>query len=277
MTSIPHHTLPSGDDLPAIGFGTWDMSDDDVHHAVPTALDAGYTHVDCAEGYQNQAAVGEVLAQYDRDDLFITSKVLPPHLHYDSVFEALDRALTRLDIEALDLYLIHWPNPAISLRETLAALEKAHADGLIKNIGVSNFSIHYLRFAQWIAEVPIAVNQIEFNPWYARQELVDYCQANDIVVQAAAPLGRAAVLEDPVVQDLADKHDVMPAQVCLRWELQKDIVVLPQSTNPDHIRANLDLFGFELEDEDMRRMDELNRGQNAYQLDLDDPIYGIRP
>jgi diketogulonate reductase-like aldo/keto reductase len=277
MASIPHHTLPSGDDLPAIGFGTWDMSDDDVHHAVPTALDAGYTHIDCAEGYQNQHAVGEVLAEYDRDDLFITSKVLPPHLHYDSVFEALDRALTRLDIEALDLYLIHWPNPAISLRETLAALEKAHADGLIKNIGVSNFSIHYLRFAQWIAEVPIAVNQIEFNPWYARQELVDYCQANDIVVQAAAPLGRAAVLQDPVVQTLADKHDVMPAQVCLRWELQKDIVVLPQSTNADHIRANLDLFGWELEEDDMRRMDELNRGQNAYQLNLDDPIYGIRP
>ena len=277
MASIPHHTLPSGDDLPAIGFGTWDMSDDDVHHAVPTALDAGYTHIDCAEGYQNQHAVGEVLAVYERDDLFITSKVLPPHLHYDSVFEALDRALTRLDIEALDLYLIHWPNPAISLRETLAALEKAHADGLIKNIGVSNFSIHYLRFAQWIAEVPIAVNQIEFNPWYARQELVDYCQANDIVVQAAAPLGRAAVLQDPVVQTLADKHDVMPAQVCLRWELQKDIVVLPQSTNADHIRANLDLFGWELEEDDMRRMDELNRGQNAYQLNLDDPIYGIRP
>jgi diketogulonate reductase-like aldo/keto reductase len=277
MASIPHHTLPSGDDLPAIGFGTWDMSDDDVHHAVPSALDAGYAHIDCAEGYQNQHAVGEVLAEYDRDDLFITSKVLPPHLHYDSVFEALDRTLGRLGIEALDLYLIHWPNPAISLRETLAALEKAHADGLIKNIGVSNFSIHYLRFAQWIADVPIAVNQIEFNPWYARQELVDYCQENDIVVQAAAPLGRAAVLEDPVVQDLADKHDVMPAQVCLRWELQKDIVVLPQSTNADHIRANLDLFGWELEDEDMRRMDELNRGQNAYQLNLDDPIYGIRP
>jgi len=277
MTSIPSHSLPSGDDLPAIGFGTWDMSDDDVHHAVPTALDAGYTHVDCAEGYQNQHAVGEVLAEYDRDDLFITSKVLPPHLHYDSVFEALDRALTRLDIEALDLYLIHWPNPAISLRETLAALEKAHADGLIKNIGVSNFSIHYLRFAQWIAEVPIAVNQIEFNPWYARQELVDYCQEHDIVVQAAAPLGRAAVLQDSVVQDLADKHDVMPAQVCLRWEIQKDIVVLPQSTNPDHIRANLDLFEFELDAEDMDRMDALNRGQNAYQLDLDDPIYGVRP
>lgn len=277
MTSIPSHSLPSGDDLPAIGFGTWDMSDDDVHNAVPTALDAGYTHVDCAEGYKNQEAVGDVLAQYNRDDLFITSKVLPPHLHYDSVFEALDRALTRLDIEALDLYLIHWPNPAISLRETLAALEKAHADGLIKNIGVSNFSIHYLRFAQWIADVPIAVNQIEFNPWYARQELVDYCQANDIVVQAAAPLGRAAVLEDPVVQDLANKHNVMPAQVCLRWERQKDIVVLPQSTNADHIRANLDLFGFELDDEDMDRMDALNRGQNAYQLDLDDPTYGIRP
>jgi diketogulonate reductase-like aldo/keto reductase len=276
MTSIPHHTLPSGHKLPTVGFGTWSMDHDDVRHAVPHALEAGYTHIDCAEGYQNQDAVGDVLAEYDRDDLFITSKVLPPHLHYDSVFEALDRTLGRLGIEALDLYLIHWPNPAISLRETLAALETAHADGLIKNIGVSNFSVHYLRFAQWIADVPIAVNQIEFNPWFARQELVDYCQDNDIVVQAAAPLGRAAVLKDPVVTDLADKHDVMPAQVCLRWELQKDIVVLPQSTNPDHIRANLDLFGFELEDEDMHRMDALNRGENAYQLDLDDPIYGIR-
>ncbi len=277
MSSLPHAALPSGDALPMVGFGTWDMDADDVHHAVPTALDAGYTHIDCAEGYQNQEAVGEVLAQYDREDLFITSKVLPPHLHYESVFEALDRARTRLGIEALDLYLIHWPNPAISLRETLSALEEAHADGRIKNIGVSNFSVHYLRFAQFIADVPIAVNQIEFNPWYARQELVDYCQENDIVVEAAAPLGRAAVLADPVIEEIAEKHDVMPAQVCLRWALQKDIVVLPQSTNPDHIRANLNLFGWELDAEDVERIDALNRGENAYQLDLDDPIYGITP
>jgi len=273
---VPTATLPDGE-LPVVGKGTYRLDGDTARTAVSTALETGYTHLDTAEGYHNESEIGDVLAENDRESVFLTSKVLPKNLDYESVIDACESSLERLGTDYLDLYLIHWPNPAISVRETMGAMATLHDRGLVRNVGVSNFSRYQLSAALHVSDVPIAVNQIEFNPWYARQELVDYCQKHDIVVQAAAPLGRAAVLEDPVVQDLAEKHDVMPAQVCLRWELQKDIVVLPQSTNADHIRANLNLFGWELEDEDMRRMDELHRGQNAYQLNLDDPIYGITP
>ena len=273
--SIPTHTLPIGDDLPLVGFGTWDMSDADVRAAVPTALDHGYTHLDAAEGYQNQAAVGEVLDQYDRDALFLTSKVLPSDLDYEGVHAALSRTLERLGTDYLDLYLIHWPNPAISLRETLHALERLHEQGRIRNVGVSNFGTYELKFAQKIADVPIAVNQFELNPWYYREALLTYCQEHDIVVQAAAPLGRAAVLEDPVITEIADAHDVMPAQVALRWAVEKEVVVLPQSTTPAHIRANLDLFDWSLDADEHARIDAIDRMENAYYLDVDDPIYGI--
>jgi len=275
MASIPSLTLPSGDALPLVGFGTWDLDDADVHDVLPTALDAGYTHVDTAEGYRNEAAIGDVIAEYDRDDLFLTSKVLPSNLHYESLLEALERSLDRLGVDALDLYLIHWPNPAISLRETLRALERAHEEGLVRNVGVSNFSVYQLHFARRIAEVPIAANQIEFHPRYIRAELVDYCQKHDVVVQAAAPLARGAILDDPVVVDIAETHDVMPAQVVLRWAVDKDVVVLPKSTTPAHIRANLELFDVQLDAEDTGRLDGLDRGENVYMIDLDDDIYGV--
>ncbi len=275
MASVPTHTLPSGDALPLVGFGTWDLTDADVHDALPVALDHGYTHVDTAEGYQNEGAIGDVLDDYDRDDLFLTSKVLPSNLHYESVLNALERSLDRLGVDVLDLYLIHWPNPTISLRETLQALERAYDDGLVRNVGVSNFSVYQLQFAQKIANVPIAANQIEFHPRYVRQDLLDYCQAHDIVVEAAAPLGRAEILDDPVVTEVADEHDVSPAQACLRWAVEKDVVVLPKSTNPDHIRANLDLFDWSLTAEARDRLDDCDRGENVYMLDLDDEIYGV--
>jgi diketogulonate reductase-like aldo/keto reductase len=275
MASIPAKILPSGDALPVVGFGTWDQDETDVHTALPVALDHGYTHVDTAEGYQNEAAIGEVLSQYDRSDLFLTSKVLPSNLHYESVLDSLRSSLEALGVEALDLYLIHWPNPAISLRETVQALERVHEEGRVRNVGVSNFGVYELKFAQKIADVPIAANQFECHPWYVRQDLVDYCHKHDIVVQAAAPLARAAVLDDPVVTEIAADHDVMPAQVVLKWALEKDIVVLPQSTTPDHIRANLNLFDWTLDADAFDRLDDLDRGQNVYQLELDDEIYGI--
>lgn len=275
MDSIPTKTLPSGDALPVVGFGTWDQDETDVHDALPVALDHGYTHIDTAEGYRNEAAIGEVLSQYDGSDLFVTSKVLPSNLHYEGVLDSLTSSLEALGLEALDLYLIHWPNPAISLRETFQALERAHEEGLVQNVGVSNFGIYELKFAQRISDVPIAANQFECHPWYVRQDLVDYCHEHDIVVQAAAPLARAAVLDDPVVIEIAEGHDVMPAQVVLRWALEKDIVVLPQSTTPSHIRANLNLFDWSLDAGAFDRLDDLDRGQNVYQLELDDEIYGI--
>lgn len=275
MASIPTHSLPSGDPIPVVGFGTWSQSEADVRQALPVALDRGYTHIDTAEGYQNEAAIGGVLANYDRDQLFLTSKVLPSNLHYEDVLRSLSATLEALRVDALDLYLIHWPNPTISVRETLQALERAHEQGLIRNVGVSNFSVYQLQFVQKVADVPIAVNQFECHPWHTRSELVEYCQEHGIIVEAAAPLARAAVLEDPVVTEIAEAHDVTPAQVVLRWALEKQIVPLPQSTTPAHIRTNLDLFDWTLAPDAVARLDDLDRGENVYELDLDDEIYGI--
>jgi len=276
--NVPTRTLPSGDELPQLGFGTWNLDDDTVVDAVRTALDTGYTHVDTAEGYHNEAAIGDALADYDRDDYFLTSKVLPKHLEYESVIASCEASLDRLGVDALDLYLIHWPNPAISVRETLSAMATLKERGLVRNVGVSNFSAYQLSCAQHVADVPIAVNQIEFHPWLQRPALVDYCRETDVVVEAAAPLARTEVLDDEVVRELADAHDRPPAAVVLKWAIERGITVLPKSSNPDHIRANADLFDWELDEADLARLDERDRNRPVYDTltrDWTDDVYGI--
>ncbi|WP_302080021.1 aldo/keto reductase [Salinibaculum rarum] len=275
MSEIPTRTLSSGDELPLVGFGTWDIEGAALEDGLTAALDAGYTHVDTAEGYKNEAEIGAILDERDREEVFLTSKVLPSNLHYEDVLESLDASLGRLGTSYLDLYLIHWPNPTISLRETLAALERAHEEGLVRNVGVSNFSTYQLRFARKVADVPIAVNQVEFHPWYYREDLLEYCRDHDIVVEAAAPLARAEFFDDPPVTDIAEKHDVTPAQVALKWAVEKGVVVLPKSGTPEHVRANLALFDWDLDPEDIDRLDGIDRMDNVYMIDLDDETYGI--
>jgi diketogulonate reductase-like aldo/keto reductase len=270
-------TLPSGDELPALGLGTYGLDDEQTAESVRAALDAGYTHIDTAEGYHNETVIGEVLAEYDRDDVFLTSKVLPKHLDYGSLIRSCEASLERLGTDYLDLYLIHWPNPAISLRESLQAMARLHERGLVRNVGVSNFSAYQLSCAQHIADVPIAVNQVEFHPWFQRPELVEYCQETDTVVEAAAPLARAAVFEDEAVQELAETYDKHPAQVILRWALDRGIVALPRSSSPEHVRANADL-DWDLDPADRRRLDGRDRDQPVYDTPTRDwsrDVYGI--
>jgi diketogulonate reductase-like aldo/keto reductase len=278
MSTIPTKTLPSGDELPVVGYGTWDIGDEQLEAGLRTALDAGYTHVDTAEGYHNENVIGDVLAEYDRDEVFLTSKVLPKHLNYESLIAACEDSLARLGTDYLDLYLIHWPNPAISLRESLDAMATLHDRGLVKNVGVSNFSRYQLSTAHHISDVPIAVNQIEFHPWLQRPELVEFCRETDTVVEAAAPLARTEIFEDEVVQDLAEKYDVSHAQVVIRWGIDRDIVVLPKSSSPEHVRANAEL-DFELADEDLAALDERDRDRPVYDhpaRDWTSDVYGIR-
>jgi len=197
--TTPSVTLPSGDKIPIVGTGTWDIGGDTVRDSVRAALDAGYTHVDTAEGYMNEAEIGEVLADHDREELFLTSKILPSNLNYDSVIDSCEASLEKLGTDYLDLYLIHWPNPAISLRETLNAMEQLHDQGKVRNIGVSNFSAYQLSCAHHISDVSIAVNQIEFHPWLQRPDLINYCRETDTAIKAAAPLARTEVLGDETV------------------------------------------------------------------------------
>jgi len=276
--SVPSLTLPSGDELPVVGLGTWDLDDDAVRGSVRAALDGDYTHVDTAEGYHNESAIGEALTDTNRDDLFLTSKVLPKNLSYGGVIRACERTLDRLGTDYLDLYLIHWPNPAISLRETLDAMATLHEQGKIRNVGVSNFTGYQLSNALHISDVPIAVNQIEFNPQFQRHDLVEYCQSEGVAVEAAAPLARTACLDDDTVLELAEAYDRTPAQIVLRWAVEKDIVVLPKSSSATHVAENIDLFGWELDPEDHRRIDDLDRDEPVYDTltrDWSRDVYGV--
>jgi len=279
MTEIPTRTLPSGDDLPQLGFGTWQLDGDTVRDGVHTAMDAGYTHVDTAEGYHNEGEIGDALEEYDRENVFLTSKVLPKHLNYDSLIEACEDSLDRLGTDYLDLYLIHWPNPAVSLRESLDAMAALHGRGLVRNVGVSNFSAYQLSCAQHIADVPIAVNQIEFHPWFQRPDLVEYCRETDVVVEAAAPLARTEIFEDEVVQSLAEQYDRSIPQIVLKWAIERDIVVLPKSSSAAHIRDNADLFDWSMTDDDLEALDDRDRDYPVYDTparDWTSQVYGIR-
>jgi len=261
-----------------VGVGTWNIEGDTVEQSVRAGLDAGYGHVDTAEGYHNEAEIGDAIADYDREDLFLTSKVLPKHLDYESVIASCEASLERLGTDYLDLYLVHWPNPAISVRETMHAMATLRDRGLVRNVGVSNFSAYQLRCAQHVADVPIAVNQIEFHPWFQRPDLVEYCRETDTVVEAAAPLARTEIFGDETLQAIAEKHDKSVAQAALKWAVERGVVVLPKSSSPDHVRQNLDLFEWELDDADLERIDALDRDLPVYDTpsrDWTSDVYGI--
>jgi diketogulonate reductase-like aldo/keto reductase len=278
MAPSKSYTLPGGDELPALGLGTWNIDGATVAESVRAALDAGYTHVDTAEGYRNEVEIGEAISDYDREDIFLTSKVLPKNLTYDSLVEACEASLDRLGTDYLDLYLVHWPNPAISLRETLSAMATLHDEGLVRNVGVSNFSAYQLSCAHHVSDIPIAVNQIEFHPWFQRPDLVDYCRETDTVVEAAAPLARTEVFDDEVVQDIAEVSGVSPAQVVVKWAIERGVVALPKSSAPEHVRANADL-DFALDEDDLAALDQRDRDRPVYDhpaRDWSGDVYGIK-
>jgi diketogulonate reductase-like aldo/keto reductase len=264
--TAPAVTLPGGDALPLVGQGTYKLEGDAVRDPVAAALDAGYEHVDTAEGHMNEAALGDALAASDahRDDVFLTPKVLPENLAYESVLQACERTLDALGTDSLDLYLIHWPNPAISMRETLDAIATLDDRGLVRNVGVSNFSTYQLGVACHVSDVPIAVYQIEHHPWLQRPDLVECCREHDVAVEAAAPLARGQPLDDDALVDVANKHGKTPAQVVLRWAVEDDVVVLPKSSFPAHVRENHDVFDFELDPAYRERIDAMDRDHAVY-------------
>lgn len=267
--------LNNNQSIPVIGFGTYSLQAEEAERAVEHALNIGYTHLDTAEGYKNEENLGKVLANYNRDDLFITSKVVPSNLNYENVLRACERSLEKLGISHLDLYLIHWPNPAISLRETLQAMEKLVTDGKVKSVGVSNFSLNQLKFALKLSRVPITVNQIEFHPFWPQKKLLDFCHENEVAVTAAAPLGRTEFLEKDIFKQLAKKYNRTPAQIILRWEREKGVIPLPRSTSKKHIEENLAILDWKLEKEDIELIDNINERYKAYSYSIDHEIYGV--
>lgn len=262
--------LNTGMHMPKVGFGTWQVSPEDVTDAVSSALQTGYRLIDTAQMYNNEAGVGKAVREsgIDRNDIFLTTKLHPNSYGHQRALEAFEASLSRLGLECVDLYLMHWPAPFGSSdvsenrrlrKETWQALEVIHKSGRAKNIGVSNFVVHHLEELMQYANVLPAVNQIELHPFIYEEQrpIVEACQKYEIVVEAYSPLSRGGRLNDPSVSDIAKTHGKTNAQVLIRWALQHDTNPLPRSTNPDHIAENFEVFDFELTADDMHVLNTL--------------------
>lgn len=262
------YTLDNGVCIPSIGFGTWQTPTGDVAiRSVHTALQLGYRHIDTAAIYGNEESIGEAITTggVPRKELFVTSKVWNTNRGYDKAIGAFEKTLSDLQLDYLDLYLIHWPANALQFpdtwqqinSETWTALEYLYRQKKIRAIGVSNFLPHHLEPLIDRAEIMPMVNQIEFHPGQMQSETVAYCKQRNILVEAWSPLGRGKIFNDETLLSIAAKYNKSIAQVCIRWCLQHGTLPLPKSTTADRIKDNIDVFDFDIDDADMQAINNL--------------------
>ncbi|CAL9344656.1 aldo/keto reductase [Streptomyces cellulosae] len=260
MTSIPQHTLNDGTTIPAIGLGTWPMDDAEAERAVTTALHAGYRLIDTAANYRNETGVGRAVAGagVPREEIVVTTKLPGRHHGYEEALASFEESRARLGLDHVDLYLIHWPLPRVDKYvDSWKAMIKLREDGLVRSIGVSNFTpAHVERLEKETGVLP-SVNQVELHPFFPQEELRAHHADKGVLVESWSPLGRGSqLLDDLAVAAVADAHGVTPAQAVLRWHVQLGAVPVPKSSDPERQRANLDVFGFELDDAQMRTLSD---------------------
>ncbi|MBZ9537581.1 MULTISPECIES: 2,5-didehydrogluconate reductase DkgB [Modicisalibacter] len=259
--------------IPQPGIGTFRLKGQDAIDSVTSALAQGYRHVDTAQMYDNEEAVGEAIrrSEVPRDELFLTTKVWWDRLQHDALIASLEESVRKLGVDHVDLALIHWPSPGdeVAMSEYIGALAEARERGLTRHIGVSNFTIAHLNEA---LSVPggehIVTNQIEVHPFLANHKLARHCQDKGIQVTGYMPLAVGKVLHEPVLQQIAANHEATPAQVALAWVAARDIVVIPSSTRPEHQRANLAALDLTLSDDEMARIETLDIGERIANPDF---------
>ena len=292
---MKQYSLPNNDSIPGLGLGTWKSSTGEVYQAVTEALTIGYRHFDCAPAYENENEVGKALqdgmsnGNISREEIWVTSKLWNNAHQSDHVLPALEKTLSDLRLDYLDLYLIHWPvvftgevffprtgEDFISLenvpiKETWQALEACVSKGLVKHIGVCNFSIAKLQALQQSATIQPVMNQIELHPFLQQEKMVRYCRQKDVLLTAYSPLGSGdrpvglkkdnepSLLEHPVIGTIAEKHKATAGQVLLAWALKRDTVVIPKSVNPKRLRDNFAAADIELDNDDMAKIKELDK------------------
>jgi 2,5-diketo-D-gluconate reductase A len=268
VTVIPQIMLNNGQQIPQFGFGVFLVPPAETTAAVSSALDAGYRHIDTAEMYRNEAEVGAAIRKsgLDRADLFVTTKLNNGEHRPDDARVAFDKSLTALGFDYVDLFLIHWPLPTRyggDFVSTWQTLEEFYRDGRARSIGVSNFQPHHLRRIHQECEITPAVDQIEVNPYLTQDDVREFCAEHQIAIEAWSPLARGNALDDPTVDDIARRYGKTPAQVILRWHIERGDIVFPKSVTPDRIRENFDIFDFELTGEDVEAITALNRNQRT--------------
>src|SRR3954452_2360712 len=248
--------LADGNEIPLLALGVWQVPNGpETENAVRWALELGYRHIDTAQAYGNEESVGRALRDsgVPREDVFITTKFYPGN---DDPDAEAQRSLERLGVDSVDLYIIHWPQGGPTW--AWPGMERARARGAARSIGVSNFSVDELAELLGVAETPPAVNQVQFSPFKYRRKLLDACEANDVALEAYSPLGTGRHLSDRRVREIAERAGRTPAQVLLRWCIQRDLIVIPKSTHRERIAENAQIFDFELSDEDMAALDALD-------------------
>ncbi|MBL0404841.1 aldo/keto reductase [Microvirga aerilata] len=261
MSAIPTIRLNDGNAMPQFGYGVWRVSNEEAAAAVGEAIKAGYRSVDTAAIYGNEEGVGEAIraASVSRDELFITTKVWNNNHGYDNTLRAFDESLGRLQLDFVDLYLIHWPVAGSdAYRDTWRALIKLKQDGRARSIGVSNFMVEHLRRLIDETGVTPAVNQIELHPRFQQKELRAFHAANGIATESWSPLGQGSLVTDETLAGIGRKYGKTPAQVILRWHLDNGLVVIPKSVTPSRMRENIDVFDFKLDADDMRVIEGLD-------------------
>ncbi len=254
--------LHNGIEMPRLGLGVFQSKDgSEVINAIKYAWDVGYRLVDTASFYDNEKGVGQAIKELgiNRQEIFVTSKIWNSDQGYDSTIEACNKSLSLLGSDYIDLYLVHWPVKGKYL-ETWKAMEELYQDGKLKAIGVSNFLQHQLEDLLKIANVVPMVNQIEYHPYLTQPALIDFCNSNNIKVQSWAPLMRGKIFEINEIVEMANRYDVSPAQLVIRWNLQNNVMVIPKSVHQDRIVGNASVFHFNISDEDMKLLNDLDRG-----------------
>lgn len=275
-------TLANGVDIPCIGFGTWQTPDGEVAvSSVLSAIEAGYRHIDTAQGYGNEESIGIAVRKSGvaRKDLFITSKLANTEHGYEKTLAAFEGTMKKLAMDYIDLFLIHWPNP-IAFRSnwqeanagSWKAFEELYKAGRIRSIGISNFHPRHIDALMQTAAIAPMVNQIRLCPGDTQDEVVDYCRARNILLEAYSPLGVGRIFDVPEMQALAKKYDKSIAQICIRWSLQRGYLPLPKSVTPSRIRENAEVFGFELEAADVQLIADL-KGCVGYSSDPDQTTF----
>jgi diketogulonate reductase-like aldo/keto reductase len=249
-----------GVSVPEVGLGTARMTGSTCESAVTTALELGYRHVDTAQMYDNEAAVGAAVAasSVDREDVFLTTKLLRTNLRREDVFSSVETSLEKLGTDYVDLLLIHAPSPTVPIEETVGAMNDLQAEGHVRHVGVSNFNVYGMESAQEASETAILTNQVEYNPFTDQADTLEWCRENDALLTAYSPLNVGRGLDDETLRAVADRHGKSPAQVVLRWLVQQEhVVTIPKSAHREHLAENLDVFDFELTDAEMATVSDL--------------------
>ncbi|MGZ4485230.1 MAG: aldo/keto reductase [Nocardioidaceae bacterium] len=264
MSVVPNITLNNGIEIPQLGFGVFQIKPEETKQATLAALEVGYRHIDTAEMYGNEKEVGEAVraSKIDRDDIFVTSKLNNGFHAYDEALTAFDQTLKDLAFDYLDLFLVHWPLPGVGdFVETWKAMEEIYSSGRVKAVGVSNFKPHHLRRLHAETTVVPAVNQVEIHPYFGNEDVRAFDAEHGIATEAWSPIAQGKVLDDATLVRIAESHGKTPAQVTLRWHIQRGDIVFPKSVTRSRVEENFNIFDFELSGTDMTDITALNKDE----------------